>query len=261
MEKLIEFKKLYFAYDKDHAFEDFSMDINSKDIVTLIGTPASGKTTLLKLLCNRLPNEGLYYKGMKISSYDPKDLRFEIVVIFDEPTTEDKVKDEITKYVHKLQLTEDEIEKRLTDLNKYFPVKSMYDEKISELYEEQQDLIKILRYLIINPRFLAIDTLLTKLSTLDKRLFFEYIKKHEMTVLNVTTDLNDSLFGNKIYCLDNFTLFLEGSTFSVLKTDTVLKRHGFKLPLPVNLSIGLNNYDILQKYYKESDKLVNALWK
>ena len=62
MEKLIEFKKLYFAYDKDHAFEDFSMDINSKDIVTLIGTPASGKTTLLKLLCNRLPNEGLYYK-------------------------------------------------------------------------------------------------------------------------------------------------------------------------------------------------------
>lgn len=261
MEKLIEFKKLNFAYDADHKFEDFSMEINKGDITTLIGTSASGKTTLLKILCNRLPNEGLYYKGMSISSHNIGELKRNIVVIFDESTTEEYTKDEIKKYIRKLGLSEEEINTRLGELNKFFPLSAIFDKKLSDLQEEQINLIKILKYLVINPEFLAIDTILTRLSILDKRLFFEYIKKYKITLLNVTTDLNEALFGNKMYCLDNFTSILEGSTFSVLKADTVLKRLGFKLPLAVNMSIGLNNYDIIKKYYKDNEKLVNALWK
>lgn len=261
MRKIVEFKNLNFEYDKEHAFKDFNMDINEGDIVTLIGTPASGKTTLLKFLCNKLPNKDLLFKGSNISSYDAKNLQSEIVVIFDEPITETIARDEIKKFVHKIGVKEEEINDRLKEINRYLPLNKLFDRSISSLTLEQKELVKILRYLVISPSFIAIDNSLSNLSTLDKRLFFEYIKKHHITLLNVTTDLNDALFGNKIYVLENFILILEGSTLSVLKMDTLLKRLGFKLPLPVNLSIELNNYDVLKKIYKDNEKLVNALWK
>ena len=73
--------------------------------------------------------------------------------------------------------------------------------------------------------------------------------------------MTDTLFGNKIYVLSDFTLVLEGPTQTVLKTDTMLKRFGFKLPDEVELSIELINYGILNKIYLDKEKLVNSLWK
>lgn len=261
MEKIIEFKNLNFGYDSNHTFKDFNMSIEEKDIITLIGPGTSGKTTLLKLLCNKISTDTLYYKGKNTKKIDATKLQTEIVVIFDSPTTESYARDEITKFVRKLHISENEINQRIKKLNKFFPLKSFFDKKIYTLKKEQVELIKILRYLIISPKFLAIDCALGNLSLLDKRLFFEYIKKEEITLLNVTTDLNDGLYGNQIYVLDNFNLILQGPTFSIMKTDTILKRLGFRLPLAVNLSLCLNNYNVLKKVYKDNEKLVNALWK
>ena len=56
-------------------------------------------------------------------------------------------------------------------------------------------------------------------------------------------------------------MIMEGSTISVLQSDTLLKRLGFKLPLAVSLSIELGNYGILKKIYTSNEKLVKELWK
>ena len=77
----------------------------------------------------------------------------------------------------------------------------------------------------------------------------------------MTNNLSDTLYGEKIYVIDDFELILEGSTKSVLKTDTLLKRLGFELPVPVELSIELNNYGVIDQIYTDGEDLVNELWK
>lgn len=261
MEKLIEFRNLNFAYDSSNAFNDFNMEIQEGEIVTLIGTAGSGKTTLLKMLCNRLPNEWLYYKGKCIKEHNIDELINEIVVIFDTPIIMSTIRGEIERFVRKIGFSSEEIEVRIKELQKYFDIENLLGKNMNLLSKEEEALIGVLRYLIIFPKFLAVDNVLTALSKKDKKKFFEFVKDKKITLLNVTTNLEDSLFGSKLFVLDNFVLILEGSTLSVLKTDTLLKRLGFKLPLAVELSIELGNYEVIKKIYRNEEKLVDALWK
>lgn len=261
MEKIIEFKNTNFAYNATNAFNDFSMEIEKGDIVTLIGTSGSGKTTLLEMLINKLPNDSIYYKGKNIKNCSIEELKKNIVVIFDSPITSSLVRDELIKYAKKAGIPSDEIQTRLDELVQLFDLQTVLENKPKDLSKEMESLIKILRFLIIEPAFLALDCMLANLKEVTKKKFFGYASAHDITVLNVTTDLRDSLYGNKLFVLDNFVLILEGSTLSILKTDTLLKRLGFKLPLPVDLSIELNHYDVLKKIYTKDEKLVNELWK
>lgn len=261
MEKIVEFKNINFAYNGNAAFNDFSMEIEKGDFVTMIGTSGSGKTTLLKMLCHCLPNAGIYYKGQKVDSYKTEDLQKEIVVIFDTPILNKTAHLELKRFITKIGLNQEDIANRIDEFVKTFNMESYINKAIKELTREELYMIKILRYLIIVPEFLAIDSILSCVSKANRDKIVAFIKRHEITCLNVTADLDDSLYGNKLFVLENFVLILEGSTMSVLKTDTLLKRLGFKLPLAVDLSIELIHYDVLKKIYTEKEKLVAALWK
>lgn len=261
MEKILEFKDLNFEYNDDLFFEDFNMSINEKDIISLIGPSKSGKTTLLKMLCHKLPNESCYYKGECFKDIPTDILRKEIVVVFDKQINEYTVKDELLQNLYKLNLSTEEINEKYTQIKDFFDLESIENKQISELSYKDIYLIKILRYLIIVPSIIAIDCIFSLLSESNKRKLIDFIKVNNITLINVVNDLNDTIYGNKIYVLDDFEIIMSGNTSSVLKADTLLKRLGFSLPLPVDLSIGLINYDILKKVYLDSDKLVGALWK
>ena len=261
MSTIIEFKNTNFAYNNSNAFNDFNMQIEEGDIVTLIGPAGSGKSTLLKMLCHKLPNESCYYMGEKFSNCSVSQLKQEVVVVFDSPLTEVNIKEEITKYLKKLNYGQNEIEDRYKEISEYFNLKEIEDIPIEQLSYSVTALIKLLRYLIIKPKFIAVDNLFTVVSYKRKNQITNYIKDRNITFLNVTTNLDDALYGNKIFVLENFVLIIEGSTTSVLKADTLLKRLGFRLPLVVDLSIELTHYDLVDKIYTKNEKLVDKLWK
>lgn len=261
MDTLIEFRNMSFGYDTMNAFNDFNMEIETGDIVTLIGPSGSGKSTLLKMLCNKLPNGSIYFNGQNIKSYSLDVLRKSLVVVFDEDLKNEKAIDELKMYLLKLNLSHNEIDDRIEEFKKHFGLFGLDEKKISDLTYYEKSLFKILRFLIIKPAFIAIDNIFSYLKESDKKKIISYIKSNHMTLLNVSTDLNDSLYGNKLFVLENFVLILEGPTLSILKTDTILKRLGFSLPLAVDLSIELGHYDILEKIYVDNKKLVNELWK
>ena len=261
MGKIIEFKNTNFGYDNTNTFNDFNMEINAGDIVTLVGTSGSGKTTLLSMLCNKLPNDTLFYRENNIKSCDIKELQKELVVVFDTPLLTDTIDNELSYYLKKLALDNSEIISRVDNFKSAFDLSRFANTQFKQLSHSDACLIKILRYLIIEPDFLAIDNVLTGVQEADKKKIIDYIKSKNITLLNVTTNLKDSLYGNKIFVLENFVLILEGNTMSVLKMDTLLKRLGFKLPFTVDLSIELNHYDLTKKIYTDKKKLVDELWK
>ena len=115
--------------------------------------------------------------------------------------------------------------------------------------------------MIVNPLFLAIDEIFSLLEESDKEKLINYVRDNKITLLNVVNNLNDTLYGDKIYILENFVLVMEGDTITVLKTDNILKRMGFAIPPSIDLSTQLIHYNVLDKIYTSKEKLVNALWK
>lgn len=261
MEKIIEFRNNNFAYNGTNAFNDFNMEINEGDIVTLVGPGGSGKTTLLKMLCNRLPNDSVYYREKNLKSCNIDEIRHNIVIVFDTPINAPTVRSELVKYLKILKFNDEDITSRLKEMDKYFGIERIMDTNPKDLSKDEEYLIKLLRYLIIKPAFIGIDNVLTYLFESDIKKFFDFVKKNNITVLNITNDLNLALYGNKLLVIEDFVLILEGNPLSVLKTDTLLKRLGLALPIAVDLSIELIHYDVLKKIYTDKEKLVNALWK
>lgn len=101
---------------------------------------------------------------------------------------------------------------------------------------------------------------LSSLSNKEKKEIFDLLDKQNINYVNVTSNIEDSLFGDYIIVYDEDMKVLEGNKEVVLKNEKLLKKLGFGVPFVVDLSIQLMYYDILNKVYFDVDNLLEALW-
>lgn len=94
----------------------------------------------------------------------------------------------------------------------------------------------------------------------EKMEIFKLLKKQNISYINVTSNIEDTIYSDYIFVYDGNKLVLEGNRNEVLKEEKTLKRLGYGLPFVVDLSIQLNYYDIFNKVYYDLDELVGALW-
>lgn len=101
---------------------------------------------------------------------------------------------------------------------------------------------------------------LSSLSNKEKKEIFDLLDKQNINYVNVTSNIEDALFGDYIIVYDENMKVLEGNKEVVLKNEKLLKKLGFGVPFVVDLSIQLMYYDILDKVYFDVDNLLEALW-
>lgn len=258
---IIEFKNMNYKYAFNKGFNEFNLQIKKGELVSLIGPSGAGKSTLLKMLCHKIDNSGLFYNGQDIKEVDVDVLRKEIVVVSDEELKKESLYDELSQYLKYLNFSNEEIENRINELIDIFDLNDFLEKDINYMSKQNRYLLKILRYLIIKPKFIAIDCMLSDITKTNRQKIINYVKRNDITLLNVTNDLNDTLLCNRTLVMEDFVIILEGNTNTILKTDTLLKRLGFELPVAADLSIELGHYEVINKFYIENRELVNALWK
>ena len=101
---------------------------------------------------------------------------------------------------------------------------------------------------------------LSSLINKEKKEIFDLLDKQNINYVNVTSNIEDALFGDYIIVYDEDMKVLEGNKEVVLKNEKLLKKLGFGVPFVVDLSIQLMYYDILDKVYFDVDNLLEALW-
>ena len=101
---------------------------------------------------------------------------------------------------------------------------------------------------------------LSVLSNKEKKEIFDLLDKQNINYVNVTSNIEDSLFGDYVIVYDEDMKVLEGNMEMVLKNEKILKKLGFGVPFVVDLSIQLMYYDILDRVYYDVDNLLEALW-
>lgn len=101
---------------------------------------------------------------------------------------------------------------------------------------------------------------LSVLSNKEKKEILELLNKQNIHYINVTSNVEDALFGDYVIVYDEDMKILEGNRDVVLKNEKILKKLGFGVPFVVDLSIQLMYYDILDRVYFDVDNLLEALW-
>jgi len=163
----IIFNNVYFAYEENNpVLEDINFVCNPGEVIALLGSTGSGKTSLVNLLPRFYdPNRGtITLDGVDITRYPRKYLRSQIGIVEQEPFLFSRsIKENITYGVHR-EVREEEIIQAakfaaVHNVIEEFP--NGYDTMVGErgvtLSGGQKQRVAIARALLKNPRILILD--------------------------------------------------------------------------------------------------------
>lgn len=260
----IKLKNLQFSYDdQQEVFKDLNFLLRKDKSLSIIGTPNSGKTTLLKILNGELNYDGeVLINGIEVNNDNFDALRKCIAVVFRETSIlNDVVKDELRFSLENMNVEPKEISARIAEINEYFSINKLLNKQINNLSLNDRTLVKILSYAIMEPTYLALDDLLIDLNTRTKILLLNYLNSKNINLINVTSNMEDVLYTDYTLCLYDGISAIDGKTIDVLKNEKLLKRLGLSLPFMLDLSIQLELYGLINKTYLNKEAMVKNLWK
>lgn len=241
MKKLIEIKNLVIEKEEDKIIDGLTLSIYEGINTFICGTPASGKTSLLKTIAGKIKYKGQIRRNCKLE------------VVFD---AFDFTKSTILEEVDYNLLEENK--KKI--VNKFL-TKSILQKNPNEVEEKVQKLIMLCQAFLQEPNLLFVDNLFSYLDSKTLEKVYSYAKKKKITIVNVSTNIEESLNYPYMVVLDKGCIAIEGKTLQVLEQEKLLKRLGIGLPFYVDLSIQLRLYGLIDKIYLNKEDLRGALWK
>ena len=247
---------------KKICFKNLDITINSGELISVIGPNGSGKTIFLKKVCGRLNNDDIFIDDKNINKYDIEYKKNKIACVFDDNIYNSQTpKEELKYYLEKLNIDNDVIINRLNDFIEFFDLEEIIDKNFLELCTEERIFIKILSLLIIVPALFCIDDLLTYLNKDKKMKILNYIKDKSITLLCVTSNMDDVLLFDKILVINKGRRELFDKASIVLQKDDVFKELGLSLPFIYDINNMLKSYDLINEDHIVYRELVDLLWK
>ena len=243
-------------------FKEYNVKINSGDLVSVIGPNGCGKTYLLKKICNMVKTNSIYIDNKNINSFDLQYKRSNIVCVFDDNIySTNSVIDELCFYIKKIVKDKDIVELKINDFKDYFKIDNIYNKDFFDLSVEDRIYIKILSLLIIKPSIFCIDDLLTYLSNEKKTRIINYIKDNSITLINVTSNMEELLLCDYIMVMNKGNIIKKDLKEEILDDDSLFKDLGLSLPFIYDINNLLLSYDLINNKCIIEKELVNVLWK
>lgn len=260
----LRIKSLKFTYNNGTAvFNNLDFNLNRNRTLSIIGTSASGKSTLVRLLNGELSYKGeIFIDDILVCEKNKKELSDIISAVyrgFDFKC--ETVYEELVHNMVERNYSDDYIDNQIDILLSYFNIEKLFDKQVSNLKKGDKYLVKILSYAIMDIHYLILDGILMYLDLKNKLLLLNYLNSKEIILFNVTSDLEDVIYTDYCLCLYKGKNAIDGKTFDVLKEEKLLKRLGFSLPFMYDLSIQLKLYGLINKYYLNKEEMVKYLWK
>lgn len=240
MNNMITVKNLSFSYPNNQIFNNLSFDVSTCKWTTIIGLSGCGKSTFIRLINNDFKYDGeILFDG-------------NIIIIDDNFNYENiLVSKLIKKYCSK---------KIYNKIINEYDLQNITSKKVSDLNE--QDKIKLLFCLKLSSKgdIVIIDNLLNKLNCHNKNIIVKILNKLKIKVINMTNNMEDTLFGENIIIMDKGKIMLNDKKENIFMKYDDIKKIGLDLPFIVDLSIKLKYYGLVNKIYFNMEELIGAIW-
>ncbi len=217
---ILEIRDLNVYYGEFLALSGIDLDVEKRQVVSLLGANSAGKSTLLKTISGILkPRSGsISFDGKRIDNLDPHDivsLGMSLVPegrkIFSGLTVRENLL--IGSYTLRARKTRNETLEKVFQL---FPaLKGRIEQKGTDLSGGEQQMLSIGRALMSQPHFIVFDELSLGLSPLVVKELYKTVKKMNqegITVVLVEQDVKRSLkVADFAYILQEGKITLKGN--------------------------------------------------
>jgi energy-coupling factor transport system ATP-binding protein len=247
---MIEAKDLSFAYrtgeaDAVPALRDLNLEIESGQLVAIIGHNGSGKSTLAKLLCAVLyPTEGeLRIDGVPVRDENQWEVRRRVAVVFQDPDDQlvmNRVEDDVAFGPENLGLPREEIAERVRSSLEALGLEEIGGRLIEDLSPGQKQRVAIAGALAMRPRLLVLDEPTSLLPVpVAWRLIStvqELNRREGMGVLHVTHSMPEAALFERVVVMDEGRLVLDGTPAEVFRHVEKLREIGLDVPLAASIA-------------------------
>lgn len=260
MTNIVEINKITLNHGHNQIFEEMSLNIEENSFTTIIGSNNSGKTSLAYLLCGILPYTGsikIFGKSFnkRNTSYINQHLSFvleDTVNIFSTESVLDELncntldKNEVEYVIKKLKL------------------ENLLNRNPNYLSCGEKQLISLACALVRNAKLLILDNSLNMLDNIKRKrvmnLLTQY-NKRGLTIINITQNSEDILYGNRVVIFDEGKIVLNDSLKSALEQEKTFVNAHLNLPFMADLCTKLKYYNVISKIELNKVRLVNSIWK
>ena len=207
---MLKVKSLHYKYAKSFQLKDISFELNSGEILGVIGESGCGKTTLLKLIFGKLDKDSgeLYWGNDEILGPSRQLIAgkedFKYVTQEFELMPYISVLENIIKPLSRQHL--DKNIKRAEELLDVLDLNTLKDKKVKNLSGGQKQRVALAQALAKKPKLLLLDEPFSHIDSYFKnelkRKLFKFIKDENITCIIATHDKADVLpFSDKILVL------------------------------------------------------------
>ncbi|MDQ0217727.1 ABC transporter ATP-binding protein [Peribacillus cavernae] len=234
---MLKCSELFANYGSVAALKGISIEVQSGEIVAVIGSNGAGKTTLINSILGFVkPHKGtVIFEGQDITNipaHKTTNLGISVVPeareVFYSLTVKENLRMGLKKEIGKVK--QQELEDRLVHLFDTFPrLKERINQQAGTLSGGEQQMLVISRALISNPKLLLLDEPSLGLAPIIVNEIFEIIKtlkKEGITIVLVEQIANKALsVADKAYVIENGKIVMSGSASELKENKDIAKAY------------------------------------
>ncbi|MDD5696372.1 MAG: ATP-binding cassette domain-containing protein [Candidatus Pacebacteria bacterium] len=191
----LEIKKLSEKYGDIYVLRDFDLRVVKGEFVSIVGKFGVGKSTLLKIIAGLMP---IYNGSILIGGLTPKEaIKRRIVGIKFQKSNLLPWRSVLENLLLPLELAGINDKDRAFQLLRLVNLEVISDLRVSQLSGGTEQLISILRSLVLNPELLLLDEPFSSLDEITREDLYEKIKlihiKEKKTTLMITHSIDEAV--------------------------------------------------------------------
>ena len=245
---IVEIENLNFSYKDNLIFDNLNLNIKKNSFTTILGPNGSGKSTLAKLIIKKNKNIKIYTDNIYYVTTNP-----------DNQIVGKTVKKQLEFYLKQIIIDKETIENKINEISEKFKLKPILNIDPYKLNNEYKQIIIILSIILVKPTLLIMDDALSFISTYNKNRIFKYLKKQDISIINLTNDSEECMYSNNIVIINKIVKLNKPLKKALKEEKTFLENH-LKLPFIAELSLKLNYYNLLDDITLNIDEMVDKIW-
>lgn len=269
MKNIIEIKDMSVFYENKLVLNDLSLNIENNSYITICGKNGSGKTSFIKALFGLgLVKGDIKINDILLSEKSIKKIHNIVSIVHENPNVNligETVFDELKIVLKKSGFNKQNCDEKIKELSTQLKFENILSEVTTHLSEGQKQLISFAKAIISEPKILLLDESFSMMNGITKDRVIKYLKKYyknnKCTILSVTNDMDDILYGTHVIILKDGKVLIFDKTEEVLKNEKSFKEASLNLPFMSDLSLKLKYYGLVNDPILDIDKMVKYLWK